>query len=189
TRNLAQARCEAMGLGASRFDSVAEVVGGLLAVQAQEVEFSRWSVAQRLVSPSDSAVVAALGSGQIVRTHVLRPTWHYVRGEDLRWLQALTGPLVRRMSAGWYRNHGVDDEFLGATREQFVSSLQGGRAKTRNELRNELTAAGHDVSGQRLTAALIDAELRAVICSGPMAGKHHTYALVDERLPAAPVLG
>ena len=188
TRSLAKARCDGIGLGATRYASVTEVVSRLLAVQAQEPEFSRWSVAQRLGSAHDAAVVAALDSGEIVRTHVLRPTWHYVMGEDLRWLQALCGPSVRRLSAGWYRNYGVDDEFLGVTRDQLVSSLQGGRAKTRNELRGELSAAGFDVSGQRLTAALIDAELRALICSGPLAGKHHTYALVEERLSPAPAV-
>lgn len=187
-RSLARDRCERLGLGAPRFASVDEVVGDLLAVQAQEPALSRWSLGSRLLATTDEEIRAALDAGSIVRTHVLRPTWHYVRAEDLRWLQALTGPLVRRMSANWYRNHGVDDAFLAASRERLQESLTGGRAKTRPELRSELTAAGLDVSGQRLAAALMDAELRAIICSGPLAGSQQTYALVEERLPTAPVM-
>jgi len=67
-------------------------------------------------------------------------------------------------------------------------ALEGGRAKTRNALRGELTAAGLDVTGQRLTAGLIDAELRALLCSGPVEGTKHTYALVEERLKPTPPL-
>lgn len=187
-RELAWARCQSLGLAAPRFATATQVVQGLLAVQAQEHAFSRWSLAQRTPSADDAEVRAALDSGAIVRTHALRPTWHYVAGEDLRWLQALTGPLVRRMSAGWYRNHEVDEDLLTSSRERLVLALQGGRAKTRQALREELSAAGLDVSGQRLTAILMDAEVRALICSGPMSGKHHTYALVEERLPPTPAL-
>ncbi|HZJ10591.1 MAG TPA: winged helix DNA-binding domain-containing protein, partial [Trueperaceae bacterium] len=184
-RTLARSRCKRLGLTRERFSTVVDVVDGLLAVQAQEHAFSRWSLAQRLASASQAAVYDALASGAIVRTHVLRPTWHYVRGEDLRWLQALTGEIVRRASAGWYRNHGVDETFLASSRAVLERALEGGRAKTRNALRGELTAAGLDVKGQRLAAVLIDAELRALLCSGPVEGTQHTYALVEERLSRA----
>jgi uncharacterized protein YcaQ len=55
-------------------------------------------------------------------------------------------------------------------------------------LKRALTAAGIDVSGQRITVALFDLELQTVICSGPVRGRHHTYGLVDELLPSAPIL-
>lgn len=205
-RELAAARCWRLGLSRSRFTTVAEVVHGLLAVQAQEHAFSRWSVGQRLADGERSSggggagvagasggapggadvdVLDALASGDIVRTHILRPTWHYVSGADLRWLQALTGEIVVRGSAGWYRNHGVDAAFIAASRRLLERSLAGGRATTRQEIRLEFIEAGLDVSGQRLAAALLDAELKALICSGPVEGKHHTYALVEERLPPA----
>lgn len=161
----------------------------LLAVQAQEHAFSRWTVGQRVAGePVEEAVRRAVDEGRIVRTHVLRPTWHYVAAEDLRWLQDLTAERVLAGSAGWYRNNGVDDAFLGRAREALVRALEGGRHKTREELRGELAAAGLDVSGQRMTVALFDAEVRCLICSGPLAGNHHTYALVEERLPPAPRL-
>lgn len=188
SRDLAAARVRNVLLGPVLAPDPVAVVDRLLCVQAQEHAFSRWSVAQRTEQPNEAAVLAAIASGAIVRTHILRPTWHYVRGEDLRWLQALTGPRVRGLSAGWYRNHGVDDDFFRATRQVIEAELVGGRCKTRDELRQALGGAGIDVTGQRITVALFDLELRAVICSGPVNGRHHTYGLVDELLQPAPTL-
>lgn len=186
---LAAARVRNALLGERTATDPVAAVRTLLAVQAQEPAFSRWSVGQRLAgSPGEADVVAAVDAGSLVRTHVLRPTWHYVAAEDLRWLQALTGERVIRASAGWYRSHGVDEAFLARSRDVLVRALEGGRHKTRDELRAELTAAGLDVSGQRLIVALFDAELRCLICSGRLAGKHHAYALVDERVPPQPAL-
>lgn len=155
----------------------------MLAVQAQEPAFSRWSVGQRMSAPHEPSVVEAIASADIVRVHALRPTWHYVMGEDLAWIQALTGPRVLRSSAGWYRNHGVDEEFLAAGRRVVEQSLAVGGFRTRNQLRDAAAAAGLDVSGQRMTALMFDLELKSVVCSGPMSGRQHTYALVEERLP------
>ena len=187
-QEFAHERCQRQGLTRQRYGDVSGVVAGLLGFQAQEVGASRWSLAQRLAFATDDDVRAALASGDIVRVHILRPTWHYVLGTDLRWLQALTHGAVRRSSVSWYRNHGVDQRFLDATKAALITLLTGGGAMTRNELREALSDAALDVSGQRLTIALFDAELDTLICSGPMAGAHHRYALVDERIaPSAPM--
>lgn len=182
-RDLAAARVHNVLLGTASAPDPHSVVERLLCVQAQEHAFSRWSVAQRTARPDEAAVLAAIATSEVVRTHVLRPTWHYVLGADLRWLQALTGPRVRALSAGWYRNHGVDDDFFLATRKVIEAELTGGKCRTRDELKQALSAADIDVSGQRLVVALFDLELQAVICSGPVRGRHHTYGLVDELLP------
>ena len=127
SRALAAARVDNVLLGAGVAPDPLSVVDRLLCVQAQEHAFSRWSVAQRTQRPDEAAVLAAMADGDIVRTHILRPTWHYVRGDDLRWLQALTGPRVRSLSAGWYRNHGADDAFFLATRKVVEAELADGR--------------------------------------------------------------
>lgn len=188
-RELAAERVRNVLLAERQATDAVAAVRTLLAVQAQEHAFSRWSVGQRLAGdPGEEAVRRAVDEGRVVRTHLLRPTWHYVAAEDLRWLQDLTAERVLAASASWFRNHGVDEEFLGRVREALVRLLEGGRHRTRDELRELLTAVGLDVSGQRLTAALFEAEMRCVICSGPLAGVHHTYALVDERVPPTPRL-
>lgn len=187
-RVLAASRVRNVLLGPQRLTSPGEVVDHLLAVQTQELAFSRWSVGQRTGSPEESEVLAAIATGDVVRVHALRPTWHYVRGEDLRWAQALTAPRVLRASAGWYRNHGVDDAFLTSGRRVVERELAGANHKTRDELKGAVAGAGLSVEGQRMTVLMFDLEMKTVVCSGPMRGRHHTYALVDERIPPqAPV--
>ena len=182
-RVLAASRVRNVLLGPRRAEGPVHVVDHMLAVQAQEPALSRWSVGQRMNRPDEASVIESVDNAEIVRVHILRPTWHYVKGDDLRWVQALTGPRVLRSSGGWYRSHDVDDGFLGTGRAVVESSLAGGSAKTRNELRDDVAAAGLDVSGQRMAALMFDLELKTVVCSGPLRNRQHTYALVDERLP------
>jgi hypothetical protein len=121
-----------------------------------------------------------------VRTHVLRPTWHFVAPEDLRWLLALTAPRVHQASAYQYRQLGIDDDVALRSRRAIERSLRGGAALTRAELGVRLRDAGIDATGLRLAYIVGHAELEAVICSGPRQGKRQTYALVEERCPPAP---
>lgn len=67
-----------------------------------------WAVAQRALDANDAAVQSAFQAGRILRTHVLRPTWHFVAPVDIRWLLALTAPRVHALSACYYRKHGLD---------------------------------------------------------------------------------
>lgn len=182
-RVLAASRVRNALLGPRRMGAPGQVVDHMFALQAQEPALSRWSVGQRTTRPDEASVIESLDSAEIVRVHALRPTWHYLKREDLGWVQALTGPRVLRASAGWYRNHGVDDGFLDTARAVVESSLGGGNAKTRNELKDDVAASGLDVSGQRMTALMFDLELKCVVCSGPLKKRQHTYALVEERLP------
>src|ERR1700722_17992685 len=77
--------------------SASEAVGSLLAVQAENPAQAGWAVASRTQNPDQADLAALLDEGAVVRTHVLRPTWHFVRAEDIGWLLELTGPRVRRL--------------------------------------------------------------------------------------------
>lgn len=174
---------------APRHAHPADVVRHLAAVQAQEYADARWSLALRLpAAPADSAIEQALTDGQILRTHVLRPTWHFVAPQDLRWLQMLTGPRVHQQNAGVKRTQGLDDETLRRACAVFEQALGDHNYKTRAELRTALHAAGI-ASGdtQRMAYIVMHAELEALICSGPRRGNQFTYALVAERAPAVPL--
>ena len=88
-------RMRNVGLWEQRDASPGEVVRDLLAVQSQEHRYARWSVAQRASQPLTGAEVDdAFDRGELLRTHVLRPTWHYVSPEDAGWLLELSGPLI-----------------------------------------------------------------------------------------------
>jgi hypothetical protein len=159
-------------------------------VQSQEFAGSAWAVGQRCAGVDEAAFRRAFDDGRIVRTHVLRPTWHLVSPADLRWMQTLTAPRVHAANATYYRRSELDAATLTRSADLICRSLAGGRQLTRKELRDVLSAGGVE-PGDTLRLSLIAmwCELEALICSGAMRGKQHTYALVEDRAPAAPVRG
>jgi hypothetical protein len=116
---------------------------------------------------------------------VLRPTWHFVAPDDLRWLVALTAPRVRQASAFQYRLLEIDRDLATRSRAVIEKALRGGAALTRDELGSCLHDAGIEATGPRLAYLVSDGELDAAICSGPRRGRRQTYSLVEERLPPA----
>ena len=167
------------------FTTPDEAVRWHLAMQAQEYGPAKWSIGQRSKGLTDRDLDDALAAGSIIRTHVLRPTWHFVARGDLRWLLALSGPRVQRWNAGRYRELGLDARILARSEEALVAALQGGNRLTRKELAAVLDDSGIDPSGQRMPYLLIHSELEGVIGSGGLAGKQHTYALLDELIATA----
>lgn len=178
-------RLHACGLTGPLRRSPEQVTGDLLAVQSQDVQPSSWSLAQRTVGGTDALVTQARDDGRLVRTHVLRTTWHDVRPDDLRWLLALTGPRVRQQTAGVRRQLGLDDELL-ATARRAVEPAVTGRALTRPQLAQVLADAGLRLDARALGYVLVLLELDAVVCSGVRDRHLHTWTLVDERVPPAP---
>jgi len=166
------------------FSSPEEAVGWHLAMQAQDYGPAKWSIGQRSKGLMDADLDEALAAGSIVRTHVLRPTWHFVARDDLRWLLALSGPRVQQGNAGRYRELGLDARTRARAEKVIVSALEGGNRLTRREIAAVLDDSGIDRSGQRMPYFLSHCELEAVIGSGGLAGKQQTYALLDERVPA-----
>ena len=162
-----------------------DVVGWLGAVQAQDYAPAKWAVGMRLRRPRDELVEAAFDAGRILRTHVLRPTWHFVLPEDIRWLLTATAPRVKARDARRYAQLGLDGSTLRRSAKALAAALRGGNQLTRAEAAAVLTAAGIGVDGQRLPYLLMHAELDALICSGPRRGKQHTYVLLEERAPDA----
>lgn len=171
------------------FASAADVVKTLGAVQAQDYVGARWALALRMKKPTDAAIESAMTRGEFIRTHVLRPTWHLVTPADLRWMMALTGPRVSQTMKTYNTTMGLTPAMFRRSHDAIARALQGGRQLTRQELAAEIRGAGVQVkSVQHLAHLMMQAELDLVVCSGALRGKQFTYALVDERVPAAPPL-
>jgi hypothetical protein len=160
-----------------------DVVAWCAAVQAQDYAGAKWAIGQRSIQGSDAGVEAAFESGRILRTHVLRPTWHFVLPEDVRWLQRLTAPRVLQLSAPYYRQAELDEKLFAKSRKVLEKALLAKRYLTRDELAQKLSEANIKASGPRLSLIVMRAELDRVLVSGPRRGKHFTYALLDERAP------
>lgn len=169
--------------------SPAQVVRELLCVQAQDAPLSRAMIALRCAGVADSGVRASVGSGELVRTHVLRPTWHYLAAADLRWLLQLTSPKVESGMAARHRQLDLDGRRVAAGLAVLAERMAGRRFTNRTELGVALIEAGvlrsaDERFGQQVGHLLLLAELRALICSAPVNGTEHRYALADEVLPA-----
>ncbi len=165
----------------------ADAVRLLGCVQSQDAPLAAWSLGMRMATGTTYAgVLAEQSAGGWLRTHVLRPTWHLLAPEDLRWVQGVTGPRVESGSAGVNRRLGLTDEVVTRSLKVLDSLLAGPTPGTRREVRVAFDAAGLPTEVQALAHLLIIAELRAIICSGPPRGVEHTYVLADEVVPPGP---
>ena len=179
--SLAARRLAAQRLSGRRFPTVAAAVEAQCAVQAQDYPGAAWGVGQRVTGCTLADVDAALAQGDVLRTHVLRPTWHLVAPGDIRWLLGLTGSRVIASCASRYRNLELDGPTIARSTGVIERELGDGRHRTRVELATALAAAGIEAGGERLGHLLMHAELTALICSGAPRGTQQTYALLDER--------
>ncbi len=162
-----------------------EVVAWLGAMQAQDYAAAKWALGLRLQHVTDADVEQAFAEGKILRTHVLRPTWHFVTPEDIRWLLKLTAPRVQVFNAYQYRQLELHDAIFKRGHDIFIKILQGRKQLTRSELATTLEQAGIAAKGSRLAHIVMQAELEGIICSGARRGKQFTYALLEERAPHA----
>ena len=170
--------------------SAGEVVGSLLAVQAENPSQAAWAVASRTQKPDQDDLATLLDDGSVLRTHVLRPTWHFVRAEDLCWLLDLTGPRIRRVTGQQLRNaHGLDEHAIEHAVAAVTQALASRGRLTRAQLAHELLERGIPNGGQMLMILLAHAELNGLICSGGAVDGEHTYALMTERVPTPRRLG
>lgn len=171
------------------FRKPVEVVRWFGAVQSQDFEAAKWALALRMQSATNAAIEEAFNRGTILRTHVMRPTWHFVAREDIRWLLDLTAPGVNVRCGSGYRMFELDDAVFKRSRKVFERALRDGKHLSRAELRRKLNESGVAANdGVRMGHILIRAELDRVICSGPRIGKQLTYALFDERVPATKMI-
>jgi hypothetical protein len=167
----------------SSFKKPEELVAWMGAVQAQDYAGCKWAVGVRTKDTTDSSIEQAIDKGKIIRTHVLRPTWHLTSPADIRWMQMLTAPRVHAFCAFGYRKMELNDGIFKRANNVFIKALQGGKYLTRPELAVALQQAKIKTDELRMIHLLIHAELDALICNGPRSGKQFTYALLDERVP------
>lgn len=187
-QDIASIRLSNHHLDNSSFENPRDVVGWLGAVQAQDYHAAKWTLGLRMKTATDQGIEQAFNEGSILRTHVMRPTWHFVLPEDIRWMLALTAPRVHAFGAYMYRKEELDKALFDRAHKILAKALENGKQLTRTELAHALKESGINASGQRLAYIIMHAELDAVICSGARRGKQFTYALLEDRVPKAPKL-
>jgi len=181
--NIAHQRLHNQLITQQTFEKPGDVVQWLGAVQAQDYAAAKWAVGLRLQGVTSDDIEQAFADGAILRTHVMRPTWHFVSPGDIRWLLALTAPRVHAANAYYYHTLGLDDAIFMRSNAALAKALQGGKQLTRLELVSVLKQVGVATENLGFLLILMHAELDGVVCSGARRGKQFTYALLDERVP------
>jgi DNA glycosylase AlkZ-like len=167
------------------FKKAGEVVSWFGAVQSQDYEGAKWAIGQRIEGSTDSMIQEAFDKGHILRTHVMRPTWHFVSPADIKWLLALTGNRVNAACMTTFRQVQLDDKIFKTSNTIITKALQKGKPLTRNELKIALQKKGIRTDDIRMICLLLRAEIDGLICSGPRQGKQFTYMLLNERVPTS----
>lgn len=176
-------------LSSAEFKKPADVVRWFGAVQAQDLNGAKWALALRMRSITHDEIQETYNEGKIIRTHVMRPTWHFVAPDDIRWLLALTAPRVNIKAAPYYRKYELDAAAFKRSTKALTKALQGRKHLTRRDLKAVMNQAGVSADDPvRLGHILLRAELDGVVCSGPMSGNQITYALLEERVPPTKAL-
>jgi len=179
---IAQRRLYNQHIARQTFTSPAEIVKYMGAVQAQDYAGAKWAVGLRLQKSNDAAIDKAMADGSIIRTHVLRPTWHFASPDDLRWMLDLTAARIDTFNVPWYRKLQLDSSIFSRSNNAMAKALEGHKQLTRDELLDVLQQAGIQTNDTRFIHLLMRAELDKVICSGGRQGKQFTYALFDDRV-------
>jgi len=188
-RDLVFYRLSRQQLAGTSFTDAAGLVRWMGCIQAQDFAGAKWAIGSRLGPITDHAVEKEFNEGRFLRTHVLRPTWHFVSPADIRWMLRLTAPKIKSLNINFHRNLDITPAILRRSRAVLEKALAGKHYLNRQEISAQLKKAKINTDDIRFSFLLMDAELDGIICSGPRKGKQFTYALLEERVPPAASLG
>jgi hypothetical protein len=164
------------------FSNPADVVKYLGAVQSQDYTGAKWALGMRLINGTDDLIEKAFAKGDIIRTHVMRPTWHFVHRDDIWWMLDLTASRIQALAKGRHKQLEIDQAVLTKSESIITKALKGGNQIARDKLSALFKHNGINTDEQRFVHILMHLELEQIICSGGREGKQFTYALFDDRV-------
>lgn len=170
------------------FTSPEDVVGHFGCVQSQDFGMATWAIGRRVDGLTVQDIEADFAAGRILRTHIMRPTWHFVLPEDLGWIMRLTAHRVHRLMTTFNKTIDLAQAEMDTAAGIIVEELGSGQPQTRAQLAERLAQSGIEAQGPRLAHLFINAELERLICNGPMIGKQHSYVLAPAAVRDAPIL-
>ena len=172
------------------FTQPKELVSWMGAMQAQNYSMVKWAVGMRLKSATIQTVEKALREGEILRTHVMRPTWHLVAAEDIRWMLKLSAQRIISANDSFAKGYDLDipNELYTKAHDLLEKILCGKKSLTKQEIAEHFNRSGIVADNRRMTRFMARAEQEGIICSGEDRGSKCTYALLEERVPPMPEL-
>lgn len=170
-------------IATTKFTTVKDIVGWMGAMQAQDYAMVKWAIGTRLPNPTIEAIETAIDRGEIIRTHLLRPTWHFVSVDDIYWMLELTAPKIKASLKLRHQGLELTESLIAKTNELIQKALLGGNHLTREEIVAILQKEKIATNENRTSHILMRAELDGIVCSGTTKNKKQTYALLSERVP------
>ncbi len=167
-----------------QFDSPAEVVGFMGAMQAQEYRMMRWAVAMRMKKPSAKAFKKAFDSGEIIRFHLMRGTWQLVSAEDYWPFLELCAPKAIAVTKGWMSSNkiSIPEEEVLKIREILAQTAADKGSVTKEDFVQALAERDICMDEHRLSYHIRMAEMSGTLCSGDLLPMKATYALAADKV-------
>jgi len=187
-KDIAAIRLISQQIEGTAFKTAKDIVHWMGAMQAQDYNMAKWAIGLRLPGLTDKLLEGAIDKGEIIRTHLLRPTWHFVSAEAIYWMLELTAPQIKTAQKTRLKQLEITDEIINKSHGLLEKALEGGQHLTREELRTKFEKAKIATGENRLSHLLLRAELDGIVCSGAIKDKKQTYALLAERVPKAKAL-
>jgi len=176
-------RLQNQQISSTKFQKVQDLISWMCAMQAQDYGMVKWAIGTRLPEITETIVNEAFRKGEIIRTHLLRPTWHIVSSKDIHWILGLTAPHIKPLLRSRHRNLELSESLINRSKTIIEKSLGGGKHLTRDEIMQHLQNDGISTEGQRAAHLMLICELDGMVCSGNPADKKQTYTLLEEWVP------
>jgi len=187
-KDVATGRLSSQQIAETSFQSVKDLVSWMGVMQAQDFPMAKWAVGIRLPGSTLKQVNAAIDTGEIIRTHLLRPTWHFVSADDIYWMLELSAGRIRTAARSHMKELEISDTILSKSYSIIEKLLQGGQHRSREDIMAELLRNNIQTNENRSSLILMQAEMAGLVCSGASLGNKQTYALLEERVPRPPAL-
>lgn len=181
-KDISELRLINQQIAGTNFKTAKEVVNWMGAMQAQDFSMARWGIGLRLPGSTEEVITAAIDSGEVIRTHLLRPTWHIVAAEDIYWMLELTAPQVKTFMRSGDNAYGLTSDVIKKSNSIIEKALQKEMFLTRDAIAGKLEKGKIPTGDNRVAHLLMQAELAGIICSGKADGNRQTYILLSERV-------
>ncbi len=155
----------------------------MCAIQAQDYPMAKWAIGNRLPGSTDKDIEEAVNQGEILRTHLLRPTWHFVVPKDIYWLLELSAPQIKASQRARDKQLELTEAVYTKSDHIIEKELSKRGQLSREDLIVELNKGGIATDQNRASHLFMRAELDQIICSGTTLRGKPMYALLAERVP------
>jgi len=187
-KDVASLRLISQQIAGTKFTTIPKLVGWMGAIQAQDYAMAKWAVGVRLPGITDAQVETALNKALILRTHILRPTWHFVAAKDIYWMTELSAPKLRASLKGRHKQLALTEKIFSKSQQLLEKALTDQSFLSRDEIADLLQKEGIKTTGEKMAHLMFRAELDGLVCNGPVKNKSLTYALLYKRVkPAKPI--